>query len=401
MRVAPVPDLVDSAQPDWISQTFKLPRGDYLDDLFAFTRALADEIEPSGEWSAPRRSRHFAHQTRHPAGLQFQFTPPETEDSPRPALSGSQQASYQGGLASLEISGTALLAMLPADRGHLYTTLWDWPGRYHATRLDLQVTRLEFNPDVLEIIRLVETGCLWPKGFGRGMPYAMRDLHGNICEAPTQYWGGRESDIRARVYDKGAELGLNLPAVRFELQLRGEPAETHFRRLVDRARLHPGDHFGVMTEEDRTVKDALGQHLDFRDTSRWAGEDKPKNWARSAPVPEWWTALLNGPTADLRIGRKAPPDLKRSWDTCIDQYGRKLALEVLRRTLGGEELPEDVMEDFFLQIVGRTKREDAAVLAAACPEISHEAARAVLDDWQSQAATWAEGHPRVVEDAPP
>lgn len=387
--------------PDWLSMTFKVPRGDYLDDLFALTRALADEIDPSGEWTPPRRSRHFAHQTRHPSGLQFQFTPPETPDSPRPAVSQPGFSGFQSGLASLEIGGSCLSSMLPADRGHLYEVLRDWPGRYHCTRLDLQATRLQFDPDVLEIIRKVEAGELWPKGFGRGMTYATRDLHGNICEAPTQYFGGRESDVRARIYDKGAERGWPVPAVRFELQLRGEPAEAHFRRLVDRTRIHPGDHFGVMTQEDRTVKDALGQHLDLRDTSRWAGEAKPKNWARSAPVPDWWQAMLDGPPAELRIGRKAPPDLKRSWDTCLDQYGRKLALEVLRRCAQDGELPEDVLEDFFLQALARTKREDLAVLADACPDVPREEVRRVLDDWQEQAALWTEGHFRVDDTAPP
>lgn len=381
--------------------TFKVPRGDYLDELFAFTRALADEIDPSGEWTPPRRSRHFAHQTRHPSGLQFQFTPPETPDSPRPALSGTGFSGFQPGLASLEIGGSALSSMLPADRGHVYETLRDWPGRYHCTRIDLQATRVQFQPDVLEIIRQVEAGELWPKGFGRGMTYATRDLHGNICEAPTQYFGGRESDVRARIYDKGAEAGWPVPAVRFELQLRGEPAESHFRRLVERTRIHPGDHFGVMTQEDRTVKDALGQHLDLRDTSRWAGGAKPKNWARSAPVPDWWQAMLDGPTADLRIGRKAPPDLQASWKAMIDQYGRKIALEVSRRCLEEGQLPEDVLEDLWLQCMARTKREDRALLADACPSVERAEVTAFLDDWQEQSALWMEGHFRVDEPAPP
>jgi hypothetical protein len=392
MDLSPAPEVHDSCQPDWLSHTFKLPRGDYLDDLFAFTRALADEIDPRGEWTPPRRSRHFAHLTRHPAGLQFQFTPPDDPGSPRPAVSEVKTVGRSPGLASLEISGSALSALLPADRGRIYDTLIGWPGRFHCTRIDLQATRVNHKPDVLEIVHLVEAGSLWPKGFGRGQTYATRDLHGNICAAPTQYFGGRDSEIRARIYDKGAEQGADLPAVRFELQVRGDAAEAHFRRLVDRTRMQAGDHFGVMAAEDRTVKDALGQHLDLRDTSKWEGQRKPKNWAQSAPVPDWWQELLDGPPSPLRIGRKAPPDLMGSWNACIDQYGRKMALEASRRVLAeGQELG-DVADALLRQFFAKTRLEDVDVLEDACPGVD----RGVIQDFlrwaQQDAALIAEGH---------
>ena len=62
------------------------------------------------------------------------------------------------------------------------------------------------------------------------------------------------------------------------------------------------DHLNIfqlifLVQEETTVKDALMQHADLKDTSMWAGRSKPRNWASQAPRPDWYAEMLSH-TAD-------------------------------------------------------------------------------------------------------
>lgn len=57
---------------------------------------------------------------------------------------------------------------------------------------------------------------------------------GTVTEATTVYFGSRESEIMARVYEKGKEQGVDIDWTRFELEIKGDRAKTV---MEDAARL--------------------------------------------------------------------------------------------------------------------------------------------------------------------
>ena len=77
------------------------------------------------------------------------------------------------------------------------------------------------------------------------------------------------------------------------------------RRAYDERHVEPI----FVTQEERTVKDALSQHADFKDTSAYEGRPKPKKWAQSAPRPDWWTEMLAHKADPLKLQHKVETDI--------------------------------------------------------------------------------------------
>lgn len=382
---------VDSTRVDWLSVTIALHRGDYTNDLFSYVTGLGHHLDGTAEWSAPSKGRHFAFVMRHPSGIQFQYTPPENEGSPRPALSQDSKLLPTTGMASLEFSGRCLGAMDCRERMDLFLSLRHWPGFKRPTRIDVETTLLNPEKDAEFLVREVEAGRLWAKGFSKGQTYLERNLHGEIEGPVTLYLGGRGADKRYRGYDKAAEAGWDVPAVRHELQARAEVAAAIFTRLTDRGKLEDGKGPLLMSAEERTVRDALGTMVDFRDTSRWEGRRKPNRWAQFAPVPEWWEKVLQQRPLPLEVEYRPVGDLAASVAACGDQYGRKVALEAFRRVEAHGMALDDVLEEIFLEFASRLRRDDWQVVAAMHPEIDREQLRRNFQQLTTDAALWTEG----------
>lgn len=392
---------VDSTRVDWLSVTIALHRGDYTNDLFSYVTGLGHHLDPTAAWSQPSKGRHFAFVMRHPSGIQFQYTPPENEGSPRPALSQDSKLLPTTGMASLEFSGRCLGAMDCRERMDLFLTLRHWPGFKRPTRIDVQTTLLNPEVNAEQLVREVEAGRLWAVGFGRYQAYLERNLHGEVASAATLYLGGKGSDKRYRGYDKGAEGGWDVPAVRHEFQARAEPAAAIFTRLTDRGKLEDGKGPLLMTAEERTVRDSLGTMVDFRDTSRWEGRRKPNRWAQFAPVPDWWERVLQQRPLPLEVEYRPPGDLAAAVANCREQYGRKVALEVFRRCEAQGRPLDDVLEEMFLEFASRLRRDDVQVVAAMHPELDPVVLAEHFRQLTTDAALWTEGLEPPDDTAPP
>jgi hypothetical protein len=287
------------------------------------------------------------------------------------------------------------------DRRDLIADLSDWPGLVRTTRLDLQTTLLDPDQDAAWIVQEVAAGRLWPKGFGVGMAYANRNLHGDLHGACTQYFGGRESDVRSRHYDKAAEAGWEIPAVRHEVQLRNEPADQWFRRLGDRCQAEPALGPLLMTAEAATVKDALGSLVDFRDTSRWEGRRKPRNWAQTAPVPPWWSEVVGPSPTPLAVEYRPPGDLEATVTALKAQYGRKLGLWGLDRVLRASEAVPVTATALLLECIAQLDEGDWKVLAQLHPGVEVATIREWFATNVENARVWADSRSTGDDPTPP
>ncbi len=399
LTLAPESHPVDSTRVDWLSCTIVLHTDELLNDLFAYVREMGYRLDPRAEWTDPMRAKHFATVIRHPSGIQLQFSAPE--GLPTLRRQHSDRPVPNAGLASLEITGKAFGTLDVRERMDLFMTLRHWIGFKHVTRLDVQTTLLNPEVDAEYLVREVEAGRLWAKGFGKGQTYLERNLHGEVAGPVTLYLGGRDSDKRYRGYDKGAEARWDVPAIRHELQARDEPADAIFRRLTDRGKLEDGKGPLLMSAEETTVRDALGSMVDFRDTSRWEGRRKPNRWAQFAPVPEWWERVLKQRPLPVEVEYRPPTDLSAAVRACTEQYGRKVALEVFRRVEADSRALDDVLEEVFLDFASRLKRDDWQEVARLHPELSREALRQSFDVLTQDAALWTEGLEPADDSSPP
>jgi hypothetical protein len=371
-----------SCRTDYLTTTFKVPTLESVDELMAYAYDLGERVLPGKTAFRPKPGKHFTHVYGHPAGLSLELTPPDAETD-----SGHQ--ARNAGSAVLSLPGQIWGSLDAAERGVLMTDLRRWPGFYRCTRWDAQITIL--NPEIGagEVVDQVEKGRLWPVGFGVGNPYGRKNLHGVYVDIPTQYFGGKESRVRARVYDKAAESRWTVPAVRHELILRREPADQHFRRLADRCQAETPLEPLFVTSEERTVKEALDQHLDYRDTSRWEGRPKPKNWAQSAPRVKWWRDALGNLHDPVAVAYKPALDLDGAVDACINQYGRKATLWAFIKGCKDGTIEEAALE-FFLRGVARWKKDDVEMILAELPGVPPEKVRAKFDELVNLAAELTE-----------
>ncbi len=372
-----------STQVDWWSGTFQIHTDEHLGDLLAYLQGLGERILPGSEWGEPTKGRFYATRKRHPSGLQIQYTAGWS-------AAGDLDGRINEGLASVEIPGQIWGSFNPGDRRDLIDDLRYWPGLKRTTRLDLQTTILEPQQDAAWIVQEVAAGRLWPKGFGVGMAYANRNLHGDLHGACTQYFGGKESNIRSRHYDKAAEQGWQIPAVRHEVQLRNEPADQWFRLLGDRCQAEAPVGPLLMAAEASTVRDALGTLVDFRDTSRWQGRRKPKNWARDAQVPPWWAEIVGPAPTPLQVEYRPPGDLEATKQAALDQYGRKLGHWIaFQSARTGLPIPA-LATDFFLHAMAMSDEGDWKLLDQLSPGNDQAALREWFCTNLARAQAWAE-----------
>lgn len=370
---------------DYLRASFKIPTDESFDALFGLVLDLADRVLPNVQWGKVRAARHFLYVWSHPSGISLEASPPS-------AVGEGGKKPRNSGVALLNLPGAIWGSLDAKERSLLFVELGTFIGFYRCTRLDLQITQLEPAVSARKVVEDVRDGLLWPKGFGVGHLYGQTNLHNEFVGEPTQYFGGKESRIQARVYDKAAESGWDIPAVRHELKLQDEPAGDHFRRLLRRCLDERSTPPLLVTAEERTTKDALAQHLDYRDTSRWAGTKKPRNWAQSAPEVGWWREMLDHQHSPLTIQYRPASTLQRSFKACQEQYGRKVSLLAFIRAVGAND-PWGVFAEFFLSGVQRWTREDFQAACELMPEVPPDEIRRQFTQLTNLAAQHTEGEP--------
>lgn len=339
-----------SCRLDYLTVSFKFPNQEAEEDLFAYFWDLSEKVFPTDKALEPVKGKYFNFLYKHPCGSSFEYSP-----------HGSDKSTAGGGL--LTLTGTPISSLDAAERRDMLIDLYKWPGFFRCTRCDPQLTVIDPPVTVRQIVDDVEKGRLWVTKFSNQTCYVERDSDGLIINEPTQYFGSPQSQVRLRIYDHGAKHGWELPSLRVEVQARKETADAWFRRMARRAYDERHVEPLLISGEARTVKDALNQHADFRDTSAYEGRPKPKKWAQSASRPAWWKEMLGQDPDNLKIQTHLEIDLDRAREVCQDQYGRKLWLLMALSRLRDDQSFEDFWRSFALGCANKLRKDDGEVLA--------------------------------------
>ena len=376
-------DPTASCRTDSSAHTFKVHSNDHLQELFSYVLDLGEALVPCGGFLPVRKGKHFSQLYIHPTGLSFSCS--------RSALSHmSDKPVHNENLAMVEIPGQAWGLLNAQERNSLIVDMYGWDGYFRTTRWDPQITILDPPVSVPEIVDDVQAGNLWAKGFAVQRPMLDKDLNGNYTGAPTQYFGSRQSDVMARIYDKAFKDKWSVPALRAELQLRGQAATNHFKRLATRCGTQTELEPLFVNAEELTVKDALAQHLDLRDTSRWAGRRKPKNWAKVAPKVKWWSEALDEAHDPIQVTFRAEQDLDKTVGHAAHQYGRKLFMHMAMRAAQLKVQPVMAMIEFYGRCGQHIRKEDLAEVLRMIPEEHHEETRKLFENAASFGAYYSE-----------
>ena len=340
----------ESCRTDYSTHTFKLHTDEHIDEMYSYVWALAEKILPTGELLEVSKGTFFDTRYSHPSGIQME-------------MSGFDSSKSTKGCASLTITGGGWGSLDAAERRDLIVDIYRWPGYFRTTRWDAQITALNPPRTIEQIIDDVAAGKLWAARIASEQSWSRRDKEGGLVEPPTQYFGSPQSNVRVRIYDHGAKHDWQIPSLRVETQLRKDTANQHFARLGQRCLSETDADPLFVTQEEITVKDALMQHADLKDTSMWAGRRKPRNWAQEAPRPSWYAEMLEHTADPLQIAHKAELDWEKTIDAMVEQYGRKLFLWSSKKALEENRTSADVMDELRTRCATKLKKGDDTLLA--------------------------------------
>lgn len=192
------------------------------------------------------------------------------------------------------------------------------------TRLDLQNTELNPEVDTDAVFSGVFDGKYWVKGYGTWRPGGDIDADLSSPKGQTIYWGSRRSERQGRTYDKAKDAGWKEPAIRDELQLRGEWAKAYGQEL------QRGLQGCFDTEEmadcvSSLVVSGLNNHLQYWELNG-TNPKTDKNWQRKAQVADWFTKRIGTHQEPMRKAQRAENDLDTVVSYGVRQYGRSFGL---------------------------------------------------------------------------
>ena len=356
------PDPMPSCRTDYATWTFRPAKEKDLQENIDWVANLANYVLPNGSWENPRKSRHFETLLQHDTGIVTEF-------------SSTVPTHQSAGMQVITIPGAVWGALTALDRLELITDVSCLNGFYHCTRWDAQLTVLDHQPDIYEILRLVKDGYIWPKRYANKEEKGKKNYLDEYTQSPTQYFGSTQSNAYVRIYDHGIKHKWDSSSVRFEVQLRKQWADDHFRRLLKRANTEMRGDDGDLHMEEMTVKQTLQQHCDLRDTSKWVGKKRPKNWAQDAPAVDWYAKLMDVSHDTLKATHRQAVTWERATEVMIEQYGRKVAKQLLCEMVDRDLQFPDVSVGLTSRLMAKLQPEDLLELLAVFPSETADSIR--------------------------
>ena len=143
-----------SLRPDWLTVSFKSASEKHRQKIWQFAQQTVERVAPGLDWKTTLASRHFEDCFQHELGVRFETSPLDSDH-----MAGSTVINFQGAYFALSSV---------YEQMRLFEQLLKFKGRYHWTRLDAQVTTLNPSQSAEQIVKDVEEGRLWGKGFEIG-----------------------------------------------------------------------------------------------------------------------------------------------------------------------------------------------------------------------------------------
>ena len=347
-----------SLRPDWLSTSFKSGSDRHRQTLFDFAQGVADRFCPSGQWEDLGPSRHFDKVFKHNHGLRFETSDLKSEKNP--------------GISLLSMSGEYFALSSVYEQMRTLRELLSFKGRYHFTRLDVQVTTLDPSQSAEQIVQDVAQGVLWVKGFKNWEPRGLVDINGDPTGGFSAYFGSPKSDRQAVSYNKALEQrDWPTPARRDEIHLRGDWAEKH-GLIIARAATGASSENEAIEAFTSSCSSAIAQHMQYLDINGVA-KPRPKDWARGRKPPKWWNETLDQQFEPVQLNRKPPSDIEVRWGHMKTQYARTFAEYLTYRVREG--LSDSFCQaslDAALQLFQHGKEEDIQEMLQSLPEGARE-----------------------------
>lgn len=282
-----------SLRPDWLSVSFKSASEKHQAKTWGLVQELIGRVTDYSDWEIGNASRHFDRCYRHPIGARFETQ--EIGDGSVPALS----------VFSLSGSYWALSSVY--EQMSLISEVHQFKGRFNYTRLDAQVTTLNPSQSAEQICTDISEGRLWVKGYRGWKQEGLRNINGEVIDGASACFGATCSDKRATSYNKGAEQGWKTPARRDEVRLRNQWAREHMNILATAISGASSENEAIEAYQSACAQ-AISQHMQYLDLT---GQSipRPKDWARSAKRPKWWSETLEQQHEPVKLTRKPKSDV--------------------------------------------------------------------------------------------
>ena len=282
-----------SLRPDWLSVSFKSASEKHQAKVWALVQEQIAHVSDDSEWETGNASTHFDRCLRHPIGARF-----ETQEA---------DGDFAHLLSVFSLSGSYWALSSVYEQMRLITELNEFKGRYNWTRLDAQVTTLNPTQSAEQICTDVTEGRLWVKGYRGFEQKGLRNINGEVIDGASACFGASASDKRATSYNKAAEQGWSTPARRDEVRLRNQWAREHMNILATAIAGASSEDAAIEAYQSACAQ-AISQHMQYLDLS---GQPipRPKDWARSAKRPKWWSETLEQQHKPVKLTRKPKTDV--------------------------------------------------------------------------------------------
>ena len=282
-----------SLRPDWLTVSFKSASEKHRQKIWQFAQQTVERVAPGLDWKTTLASRHFEDCFQHELGVRFETSPLDSDH-----MAGSTVINFQGAYFALSSV---------YEQMRLFEQLLKFKGRYHWTRLDAQVTTLNPSQSAEQIVKDVEEGRLWVKGYRGWRASGLRDINGSDVNGLSAHFGSPASDRQATSYNKAAEQGWETEARRDEVRLRGDWAELHTDAIATAIAGAPSENEAIEAYQ-RLTSAVIAQHMQYLDL-KGQPIPKPKDWARGAKAPKWWNETLETKHEPVKLNRRPKSDV--------------------------------------------------------------------------------------------
>ena len=336
----------ESRRVDYATAVFVSSADRHQQETFDFALSLGEELNSSLVWSEAGRSPHFERVFTHELGFRIELT----------SLTGGN--GRNPGMTVVTLPGAAFYLQTSEQQALMLWKVVNRDGFKWFSRLDFENTELEPAVSTDNVHQGVVEGRYWVKGHGTWRPYGELDAEGLCPTGRTLYWGSTRAERQGRTYDKAKQAGWQVPAIRDEVQLRGEWAHTYGRNLRDAVNGNlTGDAMAAAVAD--LAADALNNHLQYWELNG-VNPKTDKNWTRKAQVADWYAERIGKASEPIKKAPRPALDLESTVSWGVQQYGRLFALWVAQKCqqdgLDFEDAKALLWERFFC----RLKAEDAA-----------------------------------------
>ena len=210
-------------------------------------------------------------------------------------------------------------------------------GIYRVTRLDIQQTTRTTKYLTPWWIKAFDAGMLRVIGKNVYEPRGRKSSADDYPAGATLYHGSRASERFVRQYDKHKQSNNGPARRRDEVELKGRSARDCWSELL--ADLATGETEGISrgVRLRSFSKSALRAYIPIRDTSRWAGQDLPKNWASMATEPTSWTALFEEEAKAIAPAPGRVSSMLKSYRYATQNFGAAVAAKACSDILEWED----------------------------------------------------------------